>query len=127
MDYFIGVPLMLRKDVQFDRFTIYDRYIYSFLIDPRRSRINLPYWLRKTYTKLVMQPRIVFVLLCDAEAIYKRKQELTIDEIKRQLSELAKLAKTNKRFVVIDASKSPEEMVKQASNVVIDRFSEKLS
>ncbi|TXD47759.1 hypothetical protein [Polaribacter sp. IC073] len=122
LDYVIGVPIKLRKDVQFDRFTIYDRYIYDFLVDPYRSRINLPYWLRKLFTKLVIQPRIVFVLLTDAETIYKRKQELTIDEINRQLGEFKKLAETNKRFVIIDASKKPEEIVEDAMKILIDKF-----
>lgn len=126
LDYVIGVPIKLRKDVQFDRFTIYDRYIYDFLIDPHRSRINLPYWLRKIFTKMVIQPRIVFVLLADAETIYKRKQELTIEEINRQLGEFSKLANSHKRFVEIDASKSPEEMVDEAIRVIIEKFTEKL-
>jgi thymidylate kinase len=126
LDYVIGVPLKLRKDVQFDRFTIYDRYIYDFLIDPHRSRINLPYWIRKLFTNMAIQPRIVFVLIADAETIYKRKQELTIDEINRQLGEFSKLAKTHKRFVVIDASKSPEDMVEDAIRVIINNFTEKL-
>ncbi|KAA6303774.1 MAG: Thymidylate kinase [Candidatus Ordinivivax streblomastigis] len=127
LDYLIGVPALLRKDVQFDKFTIYDRYIYDFLIDPKRARINLPYWLRKIFTKLVVQPRIVFVLLTDAETIYKRKQELTIKEINRQLGEFLKLAKSDKRFVVIDASLPPQEMVNQAIKVIIDRFTTKLN
>ena len=127
LDYFFGVPLMLRKDVQFDRFTIYDRYIYDFLIDPYRSRINLPYWLRKLFTKTVIQPRIVFILLTDAETIYKRKQELSIKEINRQLNEFTKLAATHERFVIIDASQSPQEMVKEASKVIIDKFTSKLT
>ena len=126
VDYFVGVPIKLRKDVQFDRFTIYDRYIYDFLIDPHRSRINLPYWLRKKFTKLVIQPRIVFILLADAETIYKRKQELTVSEIKRQLGEFSRLAKSEKRFVVIDASKSPEEMVEQAIKIIVEKFTEKI-
>ena len=126
LDYVIGVPLKLRKDVQFDRFTIYDRYIYDFLIDPHRSRINLPYWIRKLFTNMVIQPRIVFVLLADAETIYKRKQELTIDEINRQLGEFSKLAKTHNRFVVTDASKSPADMVEDAIRVIINNFTEKL-
>lgn len=126
LDYVIGVPLLLRKDVQFDRFTIYDRYIYDFIVDPFRSRINLPYWVRATFSKLVLQPRIVFVLLTDAEIIYKRKQELTIDEINRQLGEFSKLANSNKRFVVIDASQTPEEMVEQAAQIIIERFAWKL-
>lgn len=126
LDYIIGVPLMLRKDVQFDRFTIYDRYIYDFLIDPHRSRINLPYWIRKVFTRLVPQPRIVFVLLTDAEIIYKRKQELTMVEINRQLGEFQKLAASHKRFVVLDASKSPEELVDEAMRIIIEKFTQKL-
>lgn len=125
LDYVIGVPLKLRKDVQFNHYTIYDRYIYDFLIDPRRSRINLPYWLRKLFTRLVLQPQVVFVLLTDAKIIYNRKQELTLDEINRQLGEFTKLAKSHKRFVVLDASKSPNEMVNDAMKIIIERFTKK--
>lgn len=126
LDYWIGAPLLLRKDVQFDKFTIYDRYIYDFLIDPKRSRINLPYTLRKIFTRTVVQPRIVFVLLADAETIYKRKQELTIEEINRQLGELSKLAKSNKRFVIIDANKTPQEMVDDAMTTILNKFTKRL-
>ncbi len=127
LDYIIGVPILLRKDVQFDKFTIYDRYIYDFLVDPYRASIKLPYWLRKFFTKLVLQPRIVFVLLADAEIIYQRKQELTIEEINRQLIEFSKLAKSNKRFVVIDASQSPEKMVEQVMRIIIERFTQRIT
>lgn len=122
LDYVIGVPIKLRKDVQFDRYTIYDRYIYDFLIDPHRSRINLPYWVRKVFSKAVMQPRIVFVLLTDAETIYNRKQELTIDEINRQLGEFSKLASSHKRFIVLDASRKPDEIVNDAIKIIIENF-----
>lgn len=122
LDYLIGVPLLLRKDVQFDRFTIYDRYIYDFLIDPRRSRINLPYSIRKCFTLLVPQPRLVFVLSAKTSTIYARKQELTMDEIERQLGEYGKLEKTNKRFIRINAELSPDEVVDQAVKVIIENF-----
>jgi thymidylate kinase len=126
LDYAIGAPLMLRKDVQFDRYTIYDRYIYDFLIDPGRSRINLPYWLRKMFTNLVIQPRIVFILLTDAETIYNRKQELTIPEINRQLREFKKLSKSSDRFVILDASQSPEQIIQQAMCIIIEKFTKQI-
>jgi len=126
LDYVIGVPVKLRKDVQFDKFTIYDRYIYDFLIDPRRARINLPYWLRKIFTQLVLEPRIVFILLTDAEIIYARKQELTIEEIKRQISEFTKLSKSHKRFIILDASKTPEKLVDEAMGIIIEKFTQKI-
>ena len=126
LDYLIGVPVKLRKDVQFDKFTIYDRYIYDFLIDPRRARINLPYWLRKIFTQLVLEPRIVFILLTDAEIIYARKQELTILEIKRQIAEFTKLSKSHKRFIILDASKTPEELVDEAMGIIIEKFTQRI-
>ena len=126
IDYVIGVPIMLRKDVQFDKFTIYDRYIYDFLIDPHRSRINLPLWVRRIFIHFVAQPRIVFILMANAQTIYKRKQELTIKEINRQLNEFSRLAISNERFVIIDASQSPEEMVDQAIKIILERFTEKI-
>lgn len=122
LDYVIGVPFKLRRDVQFDKFTIYDRYIYDFLVDPHRSRINLPYRIRKLFIRLVPQPRIVFVLLTDADIIYKRKQELSIVEINRQLGEFRKLAASHKRFVILDASRTPEELVRDALKVIIKMF-----
>lgn len=125
-DYAIGTPLILRKDVKFDRFTIFDRYIYDFLIDPSRSKINLPFRIRKIFTRLVIQPRLVFILITDAEVIYSRKQELTIPEINRQLTAFKKLSRSNKRFVVLDASQNPEEIVSQAINVITHNFAMKV-
>ena len=36
LDYLIGMPLILRENAQFDKITIFDRYIYDFLVDQRR-------------------------------------------------------------------------------------------
>lgn len=126
LDYVIGMPLILRKNAQFSRFTIFDRYIYDFLVDPRRSRINLPYWLRKCFTKLVKQPKIVFVLDAPADVIYKRKQELTPEEISRQLVEYRKLSSLGKRYYRLDASQKPEEIANDAIKIILDNFAKKL-
>ena len=74
LDYLIGGAICIRKDVQFDKITIFDRYIYDFIIDPLRSRINLPRCMRTAFSKMVQQPRIVFVLDAPADVIYSRKK-----------------------------------------------------
>lgn len=126
LDYVIGMPLILRKNAQFSRITIFDRYIYDFLVDPKRSRINLPYWLRKGLTKLVKQPQIVFVMDAPAEIIYKRKQELTLEEISRQLVEFRRLSSLGKRYYRLDASQIPEQIADDAFKIMLDNFAEKL-
>jgi len=122
LDYVIGMPYLLRKEVQYERYTIFDRYIYDFLVDPRRSRIDLPYWVRKIFTKLVLQPQIVFVLDADTEVIYNRKQELTKKEINRQLILFRSLSTSGKRFVRLDANKSPDEITNQAIKTIFEFF-----
>lgn len=127
MDYLAGATIMRVKDVNSDKITLYDRYIYDFLIDPQRTRIKLPYWIRQLFVKTVIQPSVVFILLTDAKIIYQRKQELTLEEISRQLGELEKLAKTNNRFVVIDANQLPTKMVDDAIKTILNKFTKTIS
>lgn len=126
LDYLIGIPVILRKNAQFNKITIFDRYIYDFLIDPRRSRINLPYWCRLLFVRTVKQPSIVFVLDAPAEIIYNRKQELTMAEIERQLSAFKKLSLLGTRYHQLDASKAPDEISNDAIKVFFDHFAVKL-
>lgn len=126
LDYFIGMPLILRKDAQFDKITIFDRYIYDFLVDPFRTRIKLPYWIRLFFVKMVKQPKIVFVLDAPVDVIYARKQELSMIEIKRQLLEYSKLKGLGHRVYILDATASPQAMAKEALKVIVERFTNKL-
>lgn len=47
MDYIIGWQKCVRKDVHYDRFSIFDRYSYDFIVDPLRTKLGLPKWVRK--------------------------------------------------------------------------------
>ncbi len=122
-DYFLFMYFIVRRNAKFDLYTIFDRYIYDFLIDPLRSNINLPYCIRSFFAFLIIEPRVVFILYADAETIYQRKQELSTDEIQRQLAEYRKLASTSSRFVLLDASQTPEQLVAQATECLWNRFS----
>ena len=127
IDYLVGMPLILQKDSQYDRITIFDRYIFDFLIDPRRSRISLPYWIRKIFTKLVKQPQIIFILETDADTIFARKQELSKNEIIRQLKEFRRLTDISHNTHYLNASQAPEEIAKDAMKIILDTFTTKLT
>lgn len=122
LDYVIGMPIILRKNAQFDNITIFDRYIYDFIVDPFRARINLPLWLRKIFAKCVKQPQLIYILKTDAETIFKRKAELEIDEINRQLGEYDKLKNIYQNVVLLDASKYPQEIANDAIKYYIQTF-----
>ena len=119
--------MILRLNAQFDTITIFDRYVYDLVVDPARTRISLPEWVRLLFTKFVKKPKLSFVLNTNADIIIKRKQELTLLEIERQLTEFQNMAnRWNSRFVVLDASKKPEEIAYDAMIAFCEKFCNKL-
>lgn len=98
---------------------IFDRYYYDNLIDPKRGRIKLPYWILKFGQFIIPEPDIILCLGADAEAIHKRKPELPLVEVERQVVALKKFCKNNKRAVWIDTGKSEDESSKDALEAII--------
>lgn len=68
----------------------------------------------------------MFVLKANPDVIYERKQELTKQEIARQLKVYSELAESHKRFKVISAEQTPEEMAKEALQIILEQYGEKL-
>lgn len=126
LDYMTGWQKIVRRNVQYDRFTIFDRYSYDFIVDPYRSRIKLPAVIRKFFVFFTPKPKIVFVLTAAPEVIYQRKQELSLEEIRRQCLEYKKLSQSGKRFYEIDASKTEEIMSEDAIRIIINKFTKKI-
>ena len=127
LDYIVGWQRCVRNDVHYDRYSVFDRYSYDFIVDPLRTKLNLPRGIRKFFVALTPQPGIVFYLDADPNIIYARKQELSLDEIKRQVAEYRKLVQTNpKRFVTINAEQTPEAMAQEAIVYLLDRYTERI-
>lgn len=124
-DYIFGWQKVVRNDVRFDRFTIFDRYGYDFLVDPERSRMKLPLTIRKMFVALMPKPNLTFVMLADPEIVHQRKQELPMEEIERQNGEYQKLLKKD-RFRLIDATNSLEENGFVVTRMMFDEFLEKV-
>lgn len=126
LDYVIGFNVLVRKDVQYDRLSVFDRYSYDLLVDPTRTRLNLPMWIRKIFVKFMPHPKVVFYLDASPEVIYKRKQELTLNEIKRQTAAYKKVASSHKRFVSLDADRPVNESVDDGIKIILESFTVKL-
>ena len=127
MDYILGWQKCIRKDVHYDKYSIFDRYSYDFIVDPVRTKLKLPRWTRRFFVRLTPQPQIVFVLCADPKTIYERKQELEFEEIDRQMKEYIKLADKRKRFYKIDAEKPADEMADEAMEIILDKYTKKWS
>lgn len=126
MDYIIGWQTCVRHDVHYDKITVFDRYSYDMLVDPLRTKLNLSEKIRAFFVSLTPAPSIVFVLTASAETIYRRKQELTKEEISRQIGKYQRLADSGKPFKTINAEKRPEQMAEEAMKLFLDRFANPL-
>ncbi len=127
LDYMIGWRKCVRDDVRYDRYSIFDRYSYDLIIDPKRTKLNLPESICRFFVALTPKPKIIFYLDADPEVIFARKQELTLEEICRQVGEYRLLAKKNpNRFVTINSEQTQHAMVSQALKTLLEEYTEKL-
>ena len=71
-------------------------------------------------------PKVVFYLDASPEVIYKRKQELTLNEITRQNRLYKEVASSNKRFITLDSNRPVSESVDEAIKIILENFTVKL-
>jgi len=126
IDYILGYFLRIKFLCSNGKICIFDRYFYDFIIDPYRSRIKLPEIIRKFYWRITPKPDLIFLLVCDKDTIYKRKQELTKDEIERQLDKYKSLAKTSQRFRILNACDLPQEVCFEALKEIVKISAKKI-
>lgn len=125
-DYIIGWQIMVRKDTRRNKWSIFDRYSYDLLVDPLRTRLDLPQSVRRFFVSLTPKPNIVFCLVANAETIYARKQELEIEEIRRQLDNYKRISLEDKRIVILNAEESPNEIADKAVEILFSKYMKKI-
>lgn len=99
---------------------IFDRYYYDYLIDPKRSRINLPMQILRFGQFLIPKPDIIICLGTNPQTIHNRKPELELSEVVRQVAALKKFCIRNKRAVWIDTGQSIEESSSETLRAIVD-------
>lgn len=98
---------------------IFDRYYYDYLLDPKRGRIKLPQWILKFGQFIIPEPDIILCLGSDAATIHKRKPELPLAEVERQVAELKRFCSSHNRAVWIDTGKSIDESSNDAMEAIL--------
>jgi thymidylate kinase len=113
--------LQYEKHVR-DEIMLVDRYIYDLAT---KNRINERGWrpLHWLFVWAARPPHIAFVLADRPENIYRRKQELTIDEIRRYSSTLTDVLRSGHvRSRVIDVSgRPPERIAMEVAAAILER------
>lgn len=98
---------------------VFDRYFDDIFVDRKRYRISQNVKCATFFKKLIPSPDITFVLSADPAVIYKRKQEVTYDELKRQTQAYHELGK-GKGFINIDVNNTPEDIYNSIKEVLME-------
>lgn len=110
LDYLIGYWLWTRpKIAKQPTVVIFDRYAYDMALDPRRFRIGLSGRVAGWFAALAPKPDLIVCLHGNPEAIAARKQELPLEETRRQVEALREFASREQRAVLITTDTSVEE------------------
>jgi thymidylate kinase len=123
VDYILGYwllvhPLVIKQSAV----VLFDRYAYDMALDPHRFRIGLGGSLVWWFTRLAPKPDLVVCLHAPPEVIANRKQELPIDEIRRQVEALQAFARGEPRALLVSTEGSIEEVRERVLQILQEYF-----
>jgi thymidylate kinase len=124
IDYIIGyylkiLPMKIRTTA-----VIMDRYYYDIIVDPVRYGFNLPKWLLKLPLRFIPQPDLTIYLDNEPEELYKRKQELPVSELKRQVEAWREFIPSLPNARIVTTDKPLEDVVHEVTKLVLERRAE---
>jgi thymidylate kinase len=100
------------------RLVIFDRHSWDALLPPRTPLPRLKRWRRLLLARACPGPDLVIVLDAPGRLLWSRKREHTPAALEQQRREYLRLAARLPRAVVLDATRSPDEVLRAASALV---------
>jgi len=126
MDYLLGfLPKIFWPKIR-THLVVIERYYYDFLIDAKRYRLNISQRLPLMGLHGIPKPDILFLLSGPPEILYARKQEIDLDEIRRQLAAITGLSEMIPNSHVIDVDQPLEDEVFQIEEIILDTLQRRL-
>ncbi|MEM4312979.1 MAG: hypothetical protein QXH95_02865 [Thermoplasmata archaeon] len=124
IDYVIGYPIKIYWQKVRKNIIIFDRYYYDYLVDLRRYQFNIPRWLPRFFLPFIPSPDITIYLDAEPDLLYKRKQELSLLELERQVKEFKKVVSQVPNTISVRVDKPVEEIVKEISHQILNMKSQ---
>ena len=118
--YNLGWLKNIKSHKKPDSLIVFDRYFDDLLVDSRRYRYGGSIKMANVIRKLIPRPDVYFILTADPEIIYSRKQEVSFEELQRQISSYRALA-DGKRYFNIDVNRTPEQITEEIL-LILKRF-----
>lgn len=120
LGYYLKVlPMKIRTTA-----VIMDRYYYDVIIDPLRYGFNLPNWLLKVILPIIPKPDLSIYLDNSPDALHIRKQELPIEELKRQVKSWREFLHRLPNACIVTTNKHIDEVVNEVTEIILNKRAE---
>jgi thymidylate kinase len=126
LDYWLGYQLLIRPLLARSGLVVFDRYFDDMLIDPKRYRYGGPMWLAQALRSVIPKPDLVLVLDADEEVFLSRKQEVPLNEVRRQRHLYRTFTAGYTSTRIMDASRSILQVTAESAGAILKYLSERL-
>lgn len=124
IDYVIGYYLKILPMKIKTTAVIMDRYYYDIVVDPVRYGFNLPQWLLRLPLKIIPKPDLTIYLDNSPKELFKRKPELPVDELERQVKVWRELIPSLPNARLVTTNKPLDKVTNEVARLILDRRAE---
>jgi thymidylate kinase len=120
VDFFLGTWLRIVPRTSKGGLVVMERGWFDIAVDPRRYRLTVPQQVVELLGQLLPGPGLVIVLQTDPEVLIRRKAELPMLELSRQMSRWRQISFSRRTIrLALDASLPIEVLVDEATRVLL--------
>jgi hypothetical protein len=120
LDFFLGTWLRIVPARSRGGLIVMERGWLDIAVDPRRYHLVLPRGLVELLGRLLPAPDLVIVLQADPQVLSRRKAELPVAELSRQIGRWRQIAFPRHTIrLFLDASQSPERLLSQVTRALL--------
>lgn len=105
---------------------LFDRYYHDFFVYPDRFRLKLSGRLLRMFLPLVPKPDLVFYLDVNTNLLISRKEEISLDELRRQIESYKQLVNSIPNAYIIDGNQPLDSVIKDISKITLNHMSERI-
>ncbi|CAN5577048.1 hypothetical protein BH20ACT23_BH20ACT23_23530 [soil metagenome] len=118
VDYLAGWFLRLRPFVRKGGWVVLERGWWDMAVDPTRYRLKIPVRLMFGLGRLLPKPDVLFVLEAPTAVVFERKQELSLEELERQMRVWRDLLPSEQKRVFLNAALPAGEVLAAAQRSI---------
>ncbi len=124
-DFILGYWIRIYPRKAATSLVIGERYYYDILVHPERYGFSLPAWVYRVLIYFVPKPDMTILLSNEAEVIAERKDELPVEEIRRQLNAYREVIRLAGNGIEIRTEGSIDDVVQNVSQTVLNKTADK--